>query len=63
MSSYTNIPKPSGGTYTNVYPGFTDQSLYGSAIYGTSLYGVQQNYTSIAKPTDLSYTNVAKPST
>ena len=58
---YINIPKPTDATYVNINKAFNDQSLYGSAIYGLSKYGVQQNYTNIAKPSAGSYTNIPKP--
>jgi len=50
MSAYTNIPKPTNNTYVNVNKAFSDISLYGSAIYGTSKYGIINNYTAIPKP-------------
>ena len=58
---YTNIPKPVGTAYTNVNKAASDFSIYGSAIYGTSKYGVTNNYTGIAKPTGTAYTNIPKP--
>lgn len=63
MTVYTNIPKPTDSTYVNINKAFSDISLYGSAIYGTSKYGVINNYTSIAKPSSSSYINVSKPTT
>lgn len=61
MDAYTYIAKPTGTNYTNVNKAFADISLYGSAIYGLSKYGIQNNYTNINKPTGSSYTLVPKP--
>lgn len=63
--SYTNIPKPTGTTYTNVdvqgKHSYDDAEL----IYddsNTFYDGINPNmYTNIAKPSSTSYTNIPKP--
>jgi hypothetical protein len=58
--SYTNVPKPTGATYTKASKSI-DYPQYGTAIYGTSKYGIQNNYTMTSKPTGAVYTKVTKP--
>ncbi len=47
---YTNIPKPTGTSYTKLNRDNVDIPLYGSAIYGVNTYGQINNYTNISKP-------------
>ena len=48
--SYTKINKPTGTTYTKQSRS-VNYPQYGTAIYGTSKYGIVNNYTSVSKPT------------
>lgn len=57
---YTNVAKPTDSTYTKQTKS-VDFPQYGTAIYGTSKYGIQNNYTSTSKPTGAVYTKVNKP--
>lgn len=66
MTSYTNIAKPSGTSYTRTNPigreTYDDSTVtYDSASVFYD--GVNQSqYTKITKPSGTTYTNVAKPS-
>jgi hypothetical protein len=61
-SAYTNVAKPTGANYTRTSKSI-DYPQYGTAIYGVSKYGIQNNYTGVSKPTGSTYTNVNKPTT
>lgn len=65
MTVYTNIPKPSGTTYTNTNPIGKQQYDEPSLSYddSTTFYDGTNNslYTNINKPSGTSYTNIAKP--
>ena len=65
MTTYTNIAKPSGATYTQVNPvgreTYDDPTVTfdSSAIFYD---GINQSlYTNISKPSGTTYTNIAKP--
>ena len=65
MTTYTNIAKPSGTTYTQVNP--VGRETYDNSTItfdsSTVFYdGVNQSlYTNISKPSGTTYTNIAKP--
>lgn len=64
--AYTNIPKPSGTTYTNQNTIGKQQYDQTSISYDDSSIfydGINQSlYTNINKPSGTTYTNIAKPS-
>lgn len=60
-SAYTNVAKPTDATYSKSARSLLDYPQYGTAIYGTSKYGIQNNYTGVTKPSDSTYTKVSKP--
>lgn len=66
MTTYTNITKPSGTSYTNQNTQGKEQYDQASLQYddsSTFYDGVNANlYTNVAKPTTTAYTNIAKPS-
>lgn len=66
MTTYTNVNKPSGTSYTNLNPIGKEQYDQASLTYddsSTFYDGVNANlYTNVSKPSATSYTNVAKPS-
>lgn len=66
MTTYTNITKPSGTSYTNTNPVGKEQYDQPSISYdeATIYYdGTNESqYTNITKPVGTSYTNIAKPS-
>lgn len=60
--AYTRISLPSDSTYTTV--GNPNFSKYGSAVYGTSVYGGDAYaYSSVSLPVDSTYTKIANPTT
>jgi hypothetical protein len=65
MTTYTNIAKPSGTSYTNINTIGKQQYDQASIEYDdTSVFydGVNESmYTNITKPSGTSYTNIAKP--
>jgi len=65
MTTYTNISKPSGTSYTNTNTIGKQQYDESSLTYDdSSTYydGINPNqYTNIIKPSGTSYTNIAKP--
>lgn len=62
---YTNIPKPSPQTYTNLNPVGKEQYDQADIEYdgaNTFYDGTNPNqYTNITKPSGTSYTNITKP--
>lgn len=65
MTTYTNITKPSGTSYTNTNAMGKEQYDESSIIYdsATTYYdGTNPNqYSNITKPSGTVYTNIAKP--
>lgn len=65
MSAWTNIPKPTTTTYTNVNPMGKEQYDQSSLTYddaNTYYDGINMaQWTSIAKPTTPTWTNIPKP--
>lgn len=66
MTTYTNITKPAGITYTNqnsIGKQQYDQATIAYDDSGTFYDGVNQGlYTSVSKPSSTSYTKITKPS-
>ena len=63
MTTYTNIPKPSGTSYTTTSPGIhlyddSEVSYNDPDVYYN---GNENVYTDVTKPSGTSYTNIAKP--
>lgn len=65
MATYTKIPKPSAGIYTNLNPQGKEQYDQQSVAYddsGTFYDGINMaQYTKVAKATAQGYTYVPKP--
>lgn len=65
MTTYTNIAKPTGTSYTNMNSIGKEQYDQPTLEYDASniFYdGINPNqYTNLTKPTGTSYTNIAKP--
>ena len=65
MTTYTNISKPSGTSYTDSHPQGKEQYDESTILYDdTNVFydGTNQSlYTNITKPSSTSYTNIAKP--
>ncbi len=65
MTTYTNITKPSGTSYTSqnsIGKEQYDQSTLTYDDISTYYDGINMNqYTNVTKPSGTSYTNVAKP--
>lgn len=66
MTTYTNITKPSGTSYTNMNSMGKEQYDQSTLSYDDSAtfydgYNPSQ-YTSVTKPSGTIYTNIAKPS-
>lgn len=59
--AYTNITKPVLTTYTAVKRDVVNYPQYGTAVYGTSKYGITNTYSSVNKPVTTTYTQIAKP--
>ncbi len=66
MTTYTNITKPSGTSYTNMNGVGREQYDQSTITYdeATIFYdGIDENlYTNLNKPSGTVYTNIAKPS-
>lgn len=66
MTTYTNLTKPTGTSYTNSNPaGKIDYDQFDIAYDDASMYydGINPNmYTDVTKPNGTSYTNLTKPS-
>ena len=66
MTTYTNITKPSGTSYTNqnsIGKEQYDQSTIEYDDSGVFYDGTNEAlYTSVAKPSGTTYTNISKPS-
>jgi hypothetical protein len=66
MTTYTNITKPSGTSYTNQNPFGKIQYDQADVLYDDPniFYdGVNESlYTNVVKPSGTSYTNISKPS-
>ena len=66
MTTYTNITKPSGTSYTNTNAVGKEQYDQATLTYddsGTYYDGINMSqYTSVSKPTGTAYTNLTKPS-
>jgi hypothetical protein len=65
MTTYTNITKPSGTSYTNQNGVGKEQYDQSNLEYDDALVfydGVNESlYTKVTKPSGTSYTNIAKP--